>query len=86
MSADSRRVATDELPDLDSLAAELVHLKHRQRDLLRLHDKLTEQLMAFPNEFRRAQATRVADEIEAIDDRRAWLEAQILPLRRHREP
>jgi hypothetical protein len=75
-------VATDDLPDLDALAVELVQLKRRQQDLLRLHDRLTEQLMAFPNEFRRAQAARVDEEIREMSERIESLEAQLLPLRR----
>ncbi|HET7137109.1 MAG TPA: hypothetical protein VFI04_02040 [Gaiellaceae bacterium] len=74
-------MATDELPDLDALATELVQLTRRQDDLLRLHDRLTEQLMAFPNEFRKARAAGVGAEIQALSERIEWLEAQILPFR-----
>jgi hypothetical protein len=74
-------VATDDLPDLDALATELVQLVRRQDDLLRLHDNLTEQLMAFPNDFRRARAARVGAEIQELGERIEWIEAQLLPFR-----
>jgi hypothetical protein len=58
MSAEICSVASEERPDLNELAGEFFRLEHRRNDLLRLHDKLTEQLMAFPNDFRRSQAPR----------------------------
>lgn len=80
-SADNERVAADDLPDLEALATELVQLSRRQQDLLRLHDNLTEQLMAFPNDFRRGRAAMIGAEIQALSERIEWIEAQLLPYR-----
>ncbi|HEY1513879.1 MAG TPA: hypothetical protein VGF66_08995 [Gaiellaceae bacterium] len=71
-------MAVEKLPDTDALAAELAHLQHRQRDLLRQHDKLTERMLAFPNDFGMTWARSLATEIEAMAARIADLEAQLL--------
>jgi hypothetical protein len=70
-------VAIERLPDHEALAAELAHLRHRQRDLLRQHDKLTERMLAFPNEFGLAWARSLASEIEGMAARIAELETQL---------
>lgn len=70
-------MAVEHLSDPDALAAELVHLRHRQRDLLRQHDRLTERMLAFPNEFGLAWARSLAAEIESLGLRSAELEAQL---------
>jgi hypothetical protein len=71
-------VAIENLPDLDALAARLGHLRHRQRDLLRQHDKLTERMLEFPNDFGLAWARSLASEIEAMTARIAEIEAELL--------
>lgn len=71
-------MAVEKLPDTGALAAELAHLRHRQRDLLRQHDKLTERMLAFPNDFGMAWARSLAAEIELMAARIADLEAQLL--------
>lgn len=65
-------------PDFDDLGAELRHLEHRRKDLLRLHDRLSQQLMAFPNEFRKARVEKVTEEFTEISDRIARIEALLL--------
>jgi hypothetical protein len=70
-------MAVERLPDPDSLAAELTHLRHRQRDLLRQHDKLTERMLAFPNEFGLAWASAMASEVQTIGSRIEELETQL---------
>ena len=75
---DRRGVAVGHLPDLDAVAAELAHLRHRQRELLRQHDKLTERMLAFPNEFGRAWARSLAAEIEGMSTQIAAIEAELL--------
>ena len=75
-------VAVEKLPDLDALATELAHLQHRQRDQLRQHDKLTERMLEFPNEFGLAWGRSLAAEIERMAGRIAELEARLLPYRR----
>jgi hypothetical protein len=74
-------VAVEKLPDYEALAAELAHIRHRQLDLLRQHDKLTERMLAFPNEFGLAWARSLAAEIEAMAVRIDELEAKVLPHR-----
>ena len=74
-------VAVEKLPDLDALATELAHLQHRQRDLLRQHDKLTERMLEFPNDFGIAWARSLATEIESMAVRIGELEAKLLPHR-----
>ena len=74
-------MAVGKLPDLDALATELAHLQHRQRDLVHQHDKLTERMLEFPNDFGIAWARSLAAEIEAITVRIAQLEAELLPHR-----
>jgi hypothetical protein len=71
-------VAVERLPDPDALSAQLVHLRHRQADLLRQHDKLTERMLRFPNDFGLAWARSLATEIEAISRRITELEVQLL--------
>jgi hypothetical protein len=81
--ADSFAMAeAPKLPDLDALALELVHLEHRQRDLLRQHDKITERLMVFPNDFLRARAAALADDLEAMSARMDEIRVLLLPIRR----
>lgn len=75
-------VAIEKLPDHEALAAELAHLRHRQRDLLRQHDKLTERMLAFPNEFGLAWARSLASEIEGMSVRIVELETQLYLQRR----
>jgi hypothetical protein len=70
-------VAVERLPDLDAIATELARLRHRQRDLLRQHDRLTERMLAFPNEFGLAWARSLAAEIESLGLCAAELEAQL---------
>jgi hypothetical protein len=74
-------VAVDKLPDYEALAAELAHVRHRQLDLLRQHDKLTERMLTFPNDFGLAWARSLASEIEAMAVRVDELEVQLLPHR-----
>jgi hypothetical protein len=73
------------LPDLDQLALELVQLRHRQRDLLNQHELALERIAAFPNEFQQARAGALATQLDEMTARMEWLEAQLLPLRRHDE-
>ena len=75
-------MAVERLPDPDALAAELAHLQHRQGDLLRQHDRLTERMLTFPNDFGRAWARSLATEIEGMSTRIAALEAQLYFSRR----
>jgi hypothetical protein len=75
-------VAVEKLTDPDVLAAELAHLQHRQHDLLRQHDKLTERMVAFPNDFGIAWARSLASEIESMGARITDLEAQLFLQRR----
>lgn len=70
-------MAVGHLPDLDAVAAELAHLRHRQRELLRQHDKLTERMLAFPNEFGLAWARSLATEIESLSTRITAIEARL---------
>jgi hypothetical protein len=74
-------MAVEKLPDIDAIATELAHLQHRQSDLLRQHDKLSERMLTFPNEFGLAWARSLAVEIEAMATRISELEAQLLPRR-----
>ena len=74
-------MAVERLPDLDSLSSELAHLQHRQADLLRRHDRLTERMLAFPNDFGLAWARSLAAEIEEMAVRITAVEAQLLPHR-----
>jgi hypothetical protein len=71
-------MAVERLPDLDALSTELAHLEHRQRDLLRQHDTLTERMLAFPNDFGLAWARSLAGEIEELAGRIAEIEAHLL--------
>jgi hypothetical protein len=71
-------VAIEKLPDLEALAGQVGHLRHRQRDLLRQHDKLTERMLEFPNDFGLAWARSLAAEIEALTARIAEIEAELL--------
>lgn len=80
-AADTATVATEPLPDLALLAAQLAHLEHRRLDLLRQHDKLTERMLTFPNDFGLAWARSLAAEIEAMTARIDDLEAELLPYR-----
>jgi len=74
---DRRAVAVEHLPDPDALAAELAHVRHRQRDLLRQHDRLTERMLAFPNEFGLAWARSLATEIESLSTEITAIEARL---------
>jgi hypothetical protein len=74
-------MAVERLPDLDSLATELARLRHRQRDLLRQHDKLTERMLAFPNDFGLSWAKALAAEIRGLAARIDEVEARLLPYR-----
>jgi len=74
-------VAVEKLPDFDAVATELARLQHRQLDLLRQHDKLTERMLEFPNDFGIAWARSLAGEIEAMSVRIAELETTLLPHR-----
>ena len=74
-------MAVEKLPDLDALATEHSRLQHRQRDLLRQHDKLTERMLEFPNDFGIAWARSLATEIESMAVRIGELEAKLLPHR-----
>jgi len=78
-------MAHDPLPDLDELALELVQLRHRQRDLLNQYELALERIAAFPNEFQQARAAALATQLDEMTARMEWLEAQLLPLRRHDE-
>jgi hypothetical protein len=75
-------VAVEKLPDHEALAAEAAHLRHRRHDLLRQHDKLTERMLAFPNDFGLAWARSLGAEIEGLGARIAELEAQLFLQRR----
>jgi hypothetical protein len=75
------RRAVEKLPDYEALAAELAHIRHRQLDLLRQHDKLTEGMLTFPNDFGLAWARSLAAEIEGMSVRIDELEAKLLPHR-----
>lgn len=79
-------MAHDPLPDLDELAVELVRLRRRRPALLDEYEKALERIAAFPNEFQRARAAALATELDDMSARMEWLEAQLLPLRRHDEP
>ena len=71
-------MAVDRLPDLESLATELVQLRHRQGDLLRQHDKLSQRMAAFPNDFGLAWARSMTSEMQAVSSRIEELEAQLM--------
>jgi chromosome segregation ATPase len=73
----------EELPDLDELAIELVQLRHRRSDLLNQYEKALERIAAFPNEFQQTRAAALATSLDEMTARIEWLEAQLLPLRRH---
>ena len=75
-------MAVERLPDPDALSAELAGLRHRQADLLRQHDKLTERMLSFPNEFGLAWARSLAAEIESMSTQIVELEAQLFLSRR----
>jgi hypothetical protein len=77
-TADTGDMAVEKLPDHEALGGELAHLRHRQRDLLRQHDKLTERMLEFPNEFGLAWGRSLAAEIQRMAGRIAELEAQLL--------
>lgn len=79
-------MAAEDLPDADALARELVQLSHRQRELLRRHDRLTQRLMAFPTDFGRRQARGLAAEIAALSRRMDSIEAELVPVRRPDRP
>jgi hypothetical protein len=70
-------VAVEKLPDTEALGAKLAHLQHRQRDLLRQHDTLTERMLAFPNDFGLAWARSLAAEIERMAAQIEGIEAQL---------
>ena len=74
-------MAVERLPDVDALATELARLRHRQRGLLRQHDKLTERMLVFPNDFGLSWAKALAAEIRGIGARIDELESQLLPYR-----
>jgi len=74
-------MAVEKLPDYEALASELAHIRHRQLDLLRQHDKLTERMLTFPNDFGLAWARSLAAEIEGMSVRIDELEAKLLPHR-----
>lgn len=76
--ADTSLVAVDRLPDATALASELAHLRHRQADLLRQHDRLTERMLAFPNEFGLAWAKSLASEVQTMSSQIEELEAELL--------
>jgi hypothetical protein len=75
-------MAVEPLPNRDLLATELTRLRHRQSDLLRQHDRLTERMLAFPNDFGLAWARSLASEIETLGSRIDELEGQLLFLPR----
>ena len=56
----------------------IAHLRHRQADLLRQHDRLTERMLAFPNEFGLAWAKSLASEIQTMSSQIDELEVQLL--------
>ncbi len=74
-------MAVERLPDVDALATELARLRHRQSDLLRQHDKLTERMLVFPNDFGLSWAKSLAAEIRGIGARIDELDARLLPYR-----
>ncbi|HET7130535.1 MAG TPA: hypothetical protein VFJ93_15825 [Gaiellaceae bacterium] len=74
-------MAVERLPDRERLASELAHLRHRQAELLRQHDKLTERMLAFPNDFGLAWAKSLASEIQTMGSRIDELEVEMLFLR-----
>jgi hypothetical protein len=67
-------MAHDQLPDLKELATELVHLLHRQRDLVRHYEKALERIAAFPNEFEQARAATLATKLDEMGARIEYLE------------
>lgn len=75
-------MAVERLPDRETVAAELTHLLHRQNDLLRQHDRLTDRMLAFPNDFGLAWARSLAGEIETLASRIAELEKELVLLPR----
>lgn len=83
--ADTGSVAAEDTPDFDAFALERVQLAHRQREMLRQHDKVLERIAGFPNEFERARAAAIAAALEEIADRIEVIDAQILPYRLHDE-
>jgi hypothetical protein len=78
-------MAHDELPDLNELALELVQLRHRQSDAIRQYEKTLERIAAFPNEVEQARAATLATKLDEMGARIEYLEAQLLPIRRHDE-
>jgi hypothetical protein len=70
-------VAVDRLLAPSALHAELDGLRQRQHDLLRQHDRLTERMLACPNDFGLAWARSLAAEIEGLVMRIEQIESQI---------
>jgi hypothetical protein len=80
--ADTGWVTVERLSDAAAMATELAQLRHRQRDLLRQHDRLTERMLSFPNDFGLAWARSLAAEIESMSWRIDEVEAQLFAHRR----
>jgi hypothetical protein len=75
-------MAYENLPDLDALSTELVQLRHRRAEAVRLYEKALERVALFPNEVERARAADLAGRIEEMNAKVEWLEAQLLPILR----
>jgi hypothetical protein len=76
-------MATDNLPDLDELSVELIQLRHRQADTVRLYEKALERVALFPNEVEQTRAAALATILDEMAARIEYLDTQLLPIRRH---
>jgi hypothetical protein len=74
-----------ELPNLDELAARLVHLRHRRQDLTRLLERAEERHYRFPSDHSQRTLDDVRAEDSAISSEIELLEEQIRPLLRRPE-
>jgi hypothetical protein len=73
--------AEPELPDYGALQVELAQLQTRFDELDRRHSRLEDRLVAFPNEFHRAQERVMADELVRIRGLMHRIEAQLINAR-----
>ena len=74
-----------ELPDLDALAARLVHLRHRSQDLTRLLERAEERHYQFPTAHSERTVADLRAEDGALRAEIELLEEQIRPLLRRPE-
>lgn len=78
-------MARPDLPDLDELAARLVHLRHRARDLTRLRERAEERHALFPSDHSQKTLDDLRAEDAALKSEIELLEEQIRPLLRRPE-